>query len=80
MSGRLGIRKHRGDRFRGGEWWRVSFTLVTPVIMFSTMDLTVRKHATCFRPPCQIVKTIFWVLAVLTCRLVYAKHSSRRVS
>lgn len=42
-------------------------TLVTPVIMFSTSDLTVRKHATCLRAPCQMVKTTLSALAVLTC-------------
>lgn len=41
-------------------------TLVTPMIMFSTRDLTVRRQATCLRAPCQMVKTTLFCLAVLT--------------
>jgi hypothetical protein len=41
-------------------------TLVTPMIMFSTRDLTVRRQATCLRAPCQMVKTTLDCLAVLT--------------
>lgn len=36
------------------------------VIMFSTIDLTVRKHATCFRPPFQTTKRTIVVFFVRT--------------
>ena len=47
--------------------FRARLTFVTPMIMFSTIDLTVLRHATCFLEPCQMVNTILCDLGVLTC-------------
>ena len=51
-------------------------TLVTPMIMFSTNDLIVLRHATCFRAPCQTVKMTTFLSPRGTCT---SGHERQRV-
>lgn len=49
----------------GGQEGRKGRTTVTPLIMFSINDRIVRRHARCFRPPCQtervmVLAPFFW--------------------
>lgn len=46
---------------------------VTPMIMFSIKDLTVRRQAMCLRPPCQTINLTLVPLADLTSRRSMSK-------